>query len=195
MSAWSATASYLHINSSTITGLTAERGVDATQVKLSWNSFPGAARYKVYFSRGDGSKEGWDSTNVTGNTFTSIGNDPTQSSYTFTVYAVNTSGSEIAKASVTYNMPAIAGLTAVKGYDATQVKLSWNSFSGASYYKVYFKRGDASKEGWDATGVTGNTFTSTGNDTRQSYYTFTVYAMSSSGSILASSNIRYNMPK
>lgn len=178
-----------------LSGLTASTGTDATQVKLSWSTLFGASYYKVYFKRGDGTKEGWDTTKVMTTSFTSPGNDTTQSFYTYTVYAINASGSEIANASIKYSMPSIGGLTAVKGSDATQVKLSWTAFSSASYYKVYFKRGDNTKEGWDTTKVTDTTFTSIGNDTKQSFYTYTVYAMNASGGTLASTSIKYNMPK
>jgi hypothetical protein len=163
----------------------------------------------VYYKRGDGTKEGWDTTKVTGTSFISPGNDTKQSFYTFTVFAINASGSEIAKADIKYNMPktdgkdysgipkepsVISGLKAEKGADATQVKLSWNAFSGASYYKVYYKRGDGTKEGWDTTKVTGTSFISPGNDTKQSFYTFTVFAVNPSGSEIAKADIKYIMP-
>ena len=97
--------------------------------------------------------------------------------------------------SATINPPPnyVLSVSAAKGADASQVKLSWTTIPGASYYKVYYKRGDGTKEGWDSTYVTGTSFTSLGNDTKQSYYTFTVYAVNASGGTITSGSVRYDM--
>ncbi|MCL1790621.1 MAG: fibronectin type III domain-containing protein [Peptococcaceae bacterium] len=194
---------------------TASKGADATQVKLTWPACPSASYYKVYYQRGDFTKEGWDTTKVTGTSFTSPGNDTSQSHYNFWVCAVNTSGKIIDMGYICYDMQMkkksqifaqerseagvpgslIKSINAVKGADKSQIKLSWNAVSGASYYKVFYYRGDRTKAGWDTTKVTGTTFTSLGNDTKQKYYGFIVYAINSSGNAIAYQLILYDMPK
>ena len=203
--------------------VSAEKGADATQVILNWSAVSGASYYKVAYERGDGSKKGWDSTKVTDTSFTSTGNQTSQSFYTFTIHAMDASESELSQTSVKYympgNTPATTGVASVvkesggtfadlssaakfssgvhaeKGADATQVNLSWSAVPGAAYYKVAYERGDGSKKGWDSTKVTGTSFTSTGNQTSQSFYTFTIHAMSASGSELTKSSIKYDMPQ
>ena len=93
------------VSTTTITGLTATRGADDSQVILKWNAFSGTNFYQVYFKQGDGLKEGWDSNYLGTTTFTSKNNDTKQKTYTFTVYAYNSSGKELAKASIVYTMP------------------------------------------------------------------------------------------
>ena len=185
-----------HVLTTTFT-ITATKGVDTTQVKLSWSAVSGASYYSVYYKRGDGTKEGWDATKIKTTSFTSTGNDTKQKYYNFTVYAYNASGKEIARGSVKYDMPTqVTGftITATKGVDATQVKLSWSAVSGASYYNVYYKRGDGTKEGWDASKIKTTSFTSIGNDTKQDFYTFTVYAYNASGNEIARGSVKYDMP-
>ena len=185
---------------------TAVKGADATQVKLSWPACPDASYYKVYFQRGDLTKEGWDTTRVNGTTFTSPGNDTTQSHYNFWVCAVNSSGKVIDMGYVCYDMQMkkqsqiykqevgpqcsvpgspLGTVKLVQGANSTQIKLSWNSVSGATSYKVFFKRGNGTKAGWDTTNCKTNSFTSLGNDPTQQWYEFIVYAMNSSGTAIA----------
>jgi poly(hydroxyalkanoate) depolymerase family esterase len=162
------------------TGLTVTGTTDTT-VSLSWNAVSGAASYNVYRNAVK-----VNASPVTATAYTDTGLDA-GTTYSYTVSAVG-SGSEGSQSAPvngtttgTASGPAApTGLT-VTGTTDTTVSLSWSAVSGAASYNVY--RNGAKV---NASAITATSYTDSGL-TANTTYSYTVAAVSSSGTVGAQS--------
>jgi len=158
-------------------GLSATNGAHCDRVRITWISASGADYYKLYRegSRIGGSISGtsYDDTSASsGNT------------YSYKVRAHNSCGdSGYSNSNTGYRKTAPStpsGLSATNGTYCDNVRVTWNSVSGTSYYKVYRNGG---RIGGDISGTSYNDSSATPGTT----YSYTVKAHNDCGDSGASS--------
>ena len=167
------------------TGVQASDGTYTDKVRITWNSVTGASYYHVYrATSSEGSKislGSWQSSNSYDDTSAS----PGQTYYYFVKAATSSSGSNASDYSV-YNegwrkLSPPTGVNASDGTYTDKVGITWNSVSGASYYRVY----RATSSGGTKTSLSGWQSSTSYDDTSatpgQTYYYFIKAATSSSG--------------
>lgn len=155
-----------------------------TGVKLTWNSVPGAERYRIYVKQPGGS---WDYVgNTMGNTFTYIWVESGED-YIFTICCANKDNNLLTSSfntegwRITYiGQPLVTKMESV----AAGVKLTWNSVPGAERYRVYLKNDSA----WEEIGTTtDSSFVYTGARDGKTY-TFTVCCVNEANDTVTSSS-------
>ena len=154
-----------------------------TGVKLTWDSVPGAERYRIYVKAPGGS---WDYVgNTTGNTFTYIWVESGQD-YIFTIRCANkdnnllTSSYYSAGWQITYiGQPRVSKIEDT----ADGVKLTWSSIPGAERYRVQFK----TSSGWKIVGSTTEPYFTYTDVKDGETYTFTVSCVDAADRVVVSS--------
>lgn len=138
---------YPEDNLSAPTGVSASDGTYTDKVKITWNSVSGASYYKVYRATSSGGSKttitSWQSSRYY------YDYEVTQDEYYYYfVKAATSSSGAYASAYSSYNrgyshdgggtdLSAPTGVSASDGTYTNKVKISWNSVTDASYYKVY----------------------------------------------------------
>jgi fibronectin type 3 domain-containing protein len=111
--------------------------LSADSIQISWDAVPGAASYKVYHALSNGDTYTAVGT-VTGTSFTHTGLS-TAATYYYKVSAVHAvgEGPQSEAVSATILIPATPTGFAVVVLSQNSVRLSWNTVSNATGYKVY----------------------------------------------------------
>ena len=155
-----------------VTGLKAV--ADVNSVTLSWNAVEGASGYRVYMLKNGE----WIRLNDAEKTTYKIGSLAAATSYDFRVYTVK-GGSTSEPANITA-VTDFEDIDGVRGLSAkcttTQIKLAWNTVSGATGYKIEMCQNDK----WSDLGsVSTNSFLKK-ELTPNTAYMFKIYAMKNS---------------
>jgi fibronectin type 3 domain-containing protein len=159
-------------------------GVSATtqstsSIRVSWNPVTGATSYKVYYATGSssGNKILAGTATTTSYTHNSLQGSTT---YYYFIVAVNNSGESdySTSSSATTQIAAPAGVAAA-GQSTSSIRVSWNSVTGATSYRIYYSDTQTGAKIL-LTSVTGTSYTHTGLQAGQSYYYF-ITAINSSG--------------
>ena len=141
-------------------------------LKITWNAFAGAAKYRVFIFNGT-SWKGIGDTASTSFEHKKLTNGTT---YTYTVRALDKKGKFASKyytegwKQTFYSTPTVTSVQGVEG----GLKISWNKVEGVNKYRIYIKNGSAWKRIDD---VTGTSYTDE-NVTAGNSYTYTVRCMS-----------------
>ena len=145
-------------------------------IRLSWQSVPGAAGYRIYYRN---SRGGWSVLgNASGNVYTDTA-VKSGKTYTYTIRALDANGNPCSG----FNSSGWrAAFVAAPDFSLSKasggVRISWKAVSGAYGYKVFYKN---SKGGWTSLGTV-RTASFTDRDVRRGgKYTYTVRCVDSSG--------------
>jgi len=167
-------------------------------VYIYWNSVSGASHYKVY--RADSATGAKTAITSWQTDIFFYDHDVTQdvTYYYFVKAATDSSGSNASDYSdydkrfcKTISLPAPTGVDATDGTYTDKVKISWNSVSGATHYKVYRAR----SSGETKVALTGWQTNTSYDDTSADFcwfYSYWVKAATSSSGANASSYSTYN---
>lgn len=155
-------------------------------VRLNWNTVDGAAKYRVYCLKADGS---WARIAETADTeylddVVTAGN-----SYTYTVRCVNSKGYFISDYNkngwkTTFDGVATPEITELTS-KADGVHLSWNAVEGAAKYRVYYKN---AKGGWTRFAETSGTSCVDDVVALNTEYIYTVRCVNAKGSFTSDYN-------
>jgi hypothetical protein len=169
--------------------LSAPTGLKATVsgniVTLSWDSASGATGYKVYRNTSESGTYTF-LANASGTSYTDSG--LAAGTYYYKVSAVSSGGSESPQSSsastAVTGSSSGGGLSAPTGLNASasgnDVTLTWNSASGASFYRIYRSTSASGSYGYIGFAYTVS-YTDSGLSTGTTYY-YKVTAVSSTGS-------------
>ena len=158
------------------TGITAN--ATNSGIKISWNSYPGAQKYRVYYRT---ATEGW--TKITDTTSTSCtwAGAKAGTKYFFTVKCISSDGttatSDYDKTGASLTYAANPTLSSVANAP-TGVQITWNKVSGAEKYRVFYKTGSGDWAKVTDTTSTSYTWTGANSGTK---YSFTVRCITSDG--------------
>ena len=156
----------------------------ATGVTISWNSFPGAVKYRVFYKIGDG---GWTKIADTTKTSYTWTKAKAGTEYTFTVRCVSKSGksytSNFDPVGVSYKLLATPSVTVTGGVD--KVTVSWGTVSGAAKYRVFLKNG----KNWETLADVAETSYTMAAASGKSY-TFTVRCLDETGDYASGYNTK-----
>ena len=178
----------------TVTGLTATPG--STHVKLQWTAATGADGYQVVNAKTNTVI----AASVSGTSYTVAGLTPS-TAYTFGVAAVSTAGMQNPPTTVSTTTKAAAASPGVEGatpgymgsslafklQSPTATTLTWNTASGATYYKVLLPNGTL------VATVTGTSYDLTGLTPGQTY-TYHVVPCNANGCNLNQGPITFEQP-
>lgn len=163
-----------------ISSVSAYTQITGAAVKISWGSVSGVSKYRVFYKNGTSWKTIAD---VSSTSFIWYYPKP-NTSYTYTVRCINSSGSFISSFDAkgyTYTLkssylqtPKISSVTAAS---KTSVKITWGAVSSAKYYKVFYKNGTS----WKTITTTSSTSYTWSGVTRGKTYVYTVRCCDSSG--------------
>ena len=113
--------------------------LSGSSIRVDWNIYPGAARYRVYRSAVRPSGDGWDGMELAGETaqtsFTDEGLKPS-TTYYYRVFAAGFTTKSFLD-SATTEAVVLSGLRAEAEEEGSAVRLYWQAFSGAKTYDVY----------------------------------------------------------
>lgn len=186
------------------TGLSAVADCDEGQILLTWNTVSNAAYYSIYWnSSSTGNYQYLGSVEAQ---YTGVYIEPTDAYNYFKVTAVTSSYEESAMSSYAYcywncsggggggttvpNAPTGVTATNVGTSSSPQIKISWNSVSNATSYKVY--RSSSSSGSYSQIGsATSNTYLYD-NNPLSGYNYYKVTAVNSAGESSYSSYAYYN---
>ncbi len=169
------------------TGVAASDGTYADRVYLNWNSTTGASYYRVYrnttsLTSGASAVSNWQ----TSRTSYDYSVTPGQTYYYWVKAAVSGTGTKASDFGLFdtgwSSLAQPTGVAASDGTHADRVLISWNSTTGASYYRVYrntssSSAGAAALSGWQ----TATTFDDATATPGQTYYYWGKAAVSSTG--------------
>lgn len=156
--------------------VTSYTAVSSSSIKIGWKSVPGATKYRVDRRRTDESDYRTLTSNCTSTSYTDSGLK-SGSTYYYRVYAINSAGTSAR--SITYEAhtkPSTPTISSVNRDSDTQLTVKWNSVSGATKYKITYRRGDINDYQTLVTNVTGTSYTHK-NLTPNAKYWYRVYAI------------------
>lgn len=136
--------------------------VSSSSIKIGWKSVSGATKYRIDQRRSDESDYKTLTSSCTSTSYTS-NNLMSGSTYYYRVYAINGAGTS--KRSATYEAhtkPAAPNQPEVNRDSASQLTISWNNVSGATKYKLLYRRADESEYKTLSSNITGTSYTHTG---------------------------------
>lgn len=170
----------------------------ANGVKVSWDKMlSGVEKYKMYLSENKAFPQNATSTATTtyynGDTWI-WGLNP-NSTYYVKVTALTSSGVEFAVSDVITCVTQPDSIRNVKHTQSTtsSITMSWDApFSGAAYYKVYYKPSNSSVKAIYAGSTTGRSFTITGLEDDTEYHTYIYAARKSENGYEATSTYNLN---
>ncbi|MDR2245971.1 MAG: fibronectin type III domain-containing protein, partial [Treponema sp.] len=145
---------------------------DSSSITVSWKEVSGASGYRVYRSAehyGSYDPVGEDLPSTT-TSWTDTGLEPNTAYYYYvSAYNANGEGAGASVVSATTKIGTPSGVSAAAA-DSSNIKVSWNQVSGASYYKVY--RSASSDGVYSSTGthITSTTWIDTGLQPNTTYY-------------------------
>ncbi|MCD8341820.1 MAG: hypothetical protein LUC87_06665, partial [Clostridiales bacterium] len=149
---------------------------EATGVKVTWEKYTGAAKYRVFRKVSGGSWEKVGDTTSTSYTDTTAVSGTT---YTYTVRCINSAGTGYTSSydttglTITYvAAPVISSLTNT----TSGVQITWGAVTGAEKYRVYRKTSSTS---WVSIGDTTSTTVTDTTAVSGTAYTYTVRCISS----------------
>jgi fibronectin type 3 domain-containing protein len=143
----------------------------SNSISLSWNSVSGASNYRVYRSNSETGTYSSISGNINNTSYTNSGLTA-GTTYYYKVSAVSSNNTESPQSepvSGTPNWPAPTGLR-VTGSTNTSISLSWNSVSGASYYRVYRSNSETGTYSSISGNINNTSYTNSGLPMGTTYY-------------------------
>ncbi len=150
--------------------------ISSSSIKIKWGSVSGATKYRVDRRRSDESDYKTLTSSRTATDYTDTGLKA-GTKYYYRVYAINSAGTS--KRSTTYQlytMPDAPVISNVTRDSETQLTILWNKVSGATKYKIVYRRGDIEDYQTLTTSATGTSYTHK-NLTSGSRYWYRVYAI------------------
>lgn len=156
--------------------ITSYTAVSSSSIKIGWGSVSGATKYRVDRRRSDESDYKTLTSTYTSTSYTDTGLKA-GSRYYYRVYAINSAGTSARSVTYsTYTKPAAPTISSINRDSDTKLTISWSSVSGATKYKVNYRRGDSDSYSTATSGVTSTSYTHTGL-TSNSKYWYRVYAI------------------
>ncbi len=168
-------------------GISASDGTYTDKVRITWNSVSGASYYRIYrntsnYSNGAEALSNWQSST----TYDDNSASPGQTYYYWVKAATSSSGANSSDFS-SYDtgwrkLSPPANVSASDGTYTDKVRITWNSVSGASYYRIYRNTSNYSSSAtalsnWQSSTTYDDNSASPG----QTYYYWVKAATSSSG--------------
>ena len=150
--------------------------ISNSSIKIKWGSVSGATKYRIDRRRSDESDYKTLTSSRTATDYTDTGLKA-GAKYYYRVYAINSAGTS--KRSTTYQlytMPNAPVISNVTRDSDTQLTVLWNKVSGATKYKIVYRRGDSEDYQTLTTSATGTSYTHK-NLTSGSRYWYRVYAI------------------
>ena len=150
----------------------------ADGVQIKWNKVAGAAKYRLYYK---GSR-GWTRLAETENTSFIDTDVSSNHNYTYTVRCINKDGTAFTsdyRAGKSIKYYAAPKLSLSNEEDGVRIK--WNTVSGASKYRVYYK----GSNGWTKLADTSGTSVLDEDVASGTNYTYTIRAMDKNGNHLS----------
>ena len=178
--------------------VTASDGTHNNKVALSCNTVTGATHYQFYRAASSGGTKTTLSSWQTGVTYDDFDASPAVTNYYFVRAATSSSGDNTSPYS-TYDTGWKAlippqNVSATDGLYTDQVRITWDSVPGASYYRVYRATSSGGTKTALGSWQTGTTYYDTTVTPDTTYYYFVTAAINSSGdreSIHSTSNTGY----
>ena len=158
-----------------------------TGAKITWGAVSGAAKYRVFVKSGTKWTKLGDTaaTNFT-DTKATVGTERT-----YTVRAMDASNAYVSDfnadgwTNTVLASPAVSSAAAAYANNTQNIKITWGKVSGAAVYRVFYKKGSATK--WVKAGdSTTTSFLFKSSLTSGSKYTFTVRCLSADKSVYTS---------
>lgn len=150
--------------------------ISSSSIKIKWASVSGAIKYRIDRRRSDESDYKTLTSSRTATDYTDTGLKAGRKYY-YRVYAINSAGTS--KRSATYQlytMPDTPVISDVSRDNDTELTISWNEVSGATKYKIVYRRGDVEDYQTLTTNATGTSYTHK-NLKSGSRYWYRVYAI------------------
>lgn len=150
----------------TITSATAS---SSSSITVKWGAVSGATKYRI--DRRKASEDDYKtlSSSLTSTSYTDSGL-VAGSTYYYRVYAINSAGSSAAYTYQTHTKPAAPTISKVSRDSDTQLTVAWGAVSGASKYKIEYRRGDTSDYTTLTSSYTSTTYTHSGLKTNAKYF-------------------------
>ena len=167
------------------TGVQASDGTYTDKIRINWNSVSGASYYHVYRTTSSGGYKNPIGSWQGSTTYDDTSATPGQTYYYFIKAATSSSGSNASDYSA-YNegWRKLSPPTEVQATDGTytdKVRITWNSVSGASYYRVYRATSSGGSKTPLVSWQSSTTYDDTSATPGQTYYYFVKAATNSSG--------------
>jgi fibronectin type 3 domain-containing protein len=176
-------------------GVAATDGTSTAHVRVTWSSVSGASHYRVYRATSSAGTKTALGAWQTGTSYDDTGATPGVTYYYFVSAATSSTGTR-ASAYSAYNtgwraLTAPTGVAASDGTYTSHVRVTWNSVTGASHYRVYRATSSGGTKTALGSWQTGTSYDDTGVTPGVTYYYFVSAATSTTGT-RASAYSAYN---
>ena len=167
--------------------VSATDGLYTDQVRITWDSVPGASYYRVYRAASSGGTKTALGSWQTGTTYYDTTVTPGTTYYYFVTAAINSSGDRESIYSTSNTgyaestTPIAPYVTASDGTHNNKVALSCNSVTGATHYQFYRAASSTGTKAALGSWQTGTTYYDTTVNPGTTYYYFVTAAINSSG--------------
>jgi fibronectin type 3 domain-containing protein len=158
--------------------------LSSSSIRVSWDAVTGADSYKVYYGNSPDDSFTNSIGGGTGTSYTDASCAPETTRY-YKVSAVNGTGESEKSSATSATTPELSVPSAPSNVTATaqsssNIRITWNTVSGATSYKVYYEIGSSSTKNLAGTVTSGTSYTHTGLQSSTTYYYY-ITAINSAG--------------
>lgn len=144
--------------------------VSNSSIKIGWGKVSGATKYRVDRRRSGESDYKTLTKTYTSTSYTDTGLK-SGNTYYYRVYAINDAGTSARSTTYqTHTKPDAPTISSVSRDSDTQLTINWNKISGATKYKILYRRGDQSEYKTLVSNVTGTSYTNKGLTANSKYW-------------------------